>query len=115
MRVLPICLFLCASSLLAQAQTDDRLFGSTYQPPRISRFYPNPATSQIQFDFRKQATGTSLRFRVFNFLGRKVIDLARVNASLRLDLSGFTRGIYIFQLVDAQGKVLESGKFQVER
>lgn len=83
------------------------------QQPRISRCYPNPASSQIQFDIRRPS-GISLRLCVYNFLGRKVADLSKVGASVRLDLGTFTRGIYIYQLLDMQGRVLESGKFRVE-
>jgi len=81
---------------------------------RITRFYPHPATTHIQFDFRLPP-GAVLRLRVFNFMGRKVVDLPRVNPVMRLDLAGFTRGFYIYQLLDVRGRVLESGKFQVER
>jgi hypothetical protein len=83
------------------------------QQPRISRCYPNPASSQIQFEIRRPS-GTSLRLCVYNFLGRKVADLSKVGTSVRLDLVTFTRGIYIYQLLDMQGRVLESGKFRVE-
>jgi hypothetical protein len=51
---------------------------------------------------------------VYNFLGRKVADLSKVGSGVRLDLGTFTRGIYIYQLLDMQGRVLESGKFRVE-
>jgi len=32
-----------------------------------------------------------------------------------VNLTDFTRGIYIFQLKDQNGKVIESGKFQVNK
>jgi hypothetical protein len=108
-----ISFLLTATCLRAMVDKGPR-WESPDQTPRISRCYPNPDSSQIQFDIRKPS-GTVLRLCVYNFLGRKVADVSRVGPSLRLDLAGFTRGIYIFQLIDAQGRVMESGKFQVER
>lgn len=102
-----------ATALSARGQAEGQR-DSAAPAPRITRFFPNPATTQIQFDFR-MPPGTVLRLRVFNFLGRKVLDLPRVNPVMRLDLGGFTRGFYIYQLLDIRGRVLESGKFQVER
>lgn len=83
------------------------------QATRISRCYPNPASSHIQFEIRRPSA-TSLRLCVYNFLGRKVADVSKVGPGVRLDVAAFTRGIYIYQLLDLQGRVLESGKFQVE-
>jgi hypothetical protein len=78
------------------------------------RFYPNPATSFVLFEFPKAPpTGTS--FQIYNFLGKKVLDLQRLNARTQVDLTNYTRGFYIYQLVDGSGRILESGKFQVEK
>jgi len=32
-----------------------------------------------------------------------------------INLNDFFRGVYVFQLTDRNGKVIESGKFQVEK
>lgn len=37
------------------------------------------------------------------------------NEKLTVDLAEFNRGVYIYHLRDANGKILESGKFQVSR
>ena len=79
---------------------------------RLARCYPNPADAYIQFEFRKTAN-SPLRLRIYNFLGKKIIDLSRVPVALKVDLTGFARGLYIYQLSDAQGRMLESGKFLV--
>jgi hypothetical protein len=52
---------------------------------------------------------------VYNFLGKKVIELQDVATKTRIDLSNYSRGIYIYQLKDKSGKIIESGKFQVEK
>jgi hypothetical protein len=81
---------------------------------RIIRFYPNPAISQINFDFVK-GYEANYTFQVYSFLGKKVVDIPNVSSKTTINLSDYTRGIYIFQLRDRNGKVLESGKFQVSK
>jgi hypothetical protein len=81
---------------------------------KMVRFFPNPATSIINFEFLK-STNDTYTFQVFNFLGKKVLDLPKVNSRSQVDLTSYTRGIYIFQLKDRNGRVIESGKFQVEK
>jgi len=43
------------------------------------------------------------------------MEIIRPSNTLRLDLSDFRRGIYIFQFRDLQERILETGKFQVEK
>lgn len=81
---------------------------------KILRFFPNPATSYINFEFQKDYD-RSYVVQVYNFLGKKVADITQVNQRSQIDVSGYTRGIYIYQLKDQTGKVIESGKFQIER
>ncbi len=81
---------------------------------KVVRFYPNPATSFINFEFQKTPEpGTT--FQVYNFLGKKLMEIQRFTARTQVDLTNYTRGLYIFQLTDPNGRVIESGKFQVER
>jgi Secretion system C-terminal sorting domain len=81
---------------------------------KIVRFYPNPATTFINFEFQK-TLDKSYSFQVFNFLGKKIIDLQQLTPRAQVDLTNYNRGVYIFQLKDSKGKVIESGKFQVEK
>jgi hypothetical protein len=81
---------------------------------RNTRFYPNPATSAINFEIPRSA-GEVQGLRLFNFLGKKVLDLPRVSTNTRIDLTALGRGIYIFQVLDANGRVVESGKFSIEK
>ncbi len=53
--------------------------------------------------------------QVFNFLGKPVFESPNVPTKTTLNLSDFTRGVYIYQLRDQTGKILESGKFQVSK
>jgi len=76
--------------------------------------YPNPATSYITFDLDKGFDkGYSLE--VYSFLGRKMFETANFNQKTTLNLTDFGRGVYIYQLHDRSGKMIESGKFQVSK
>jgi hypothetical protein len=78
------------------------------------RFYPNPATTQITFDFQKGfERGYSLQ--IFSFLGKKAFEASNMGNRTVVNLTDFNRGIYIYQLRDRNGKLVESGKFQVSK
>jgi len=79
---------------------------------RITRFYPNPAVSQITFDF-DQGADKNNSFQVFNFIGKKVYESQNVSSKTVIDVTDYYRGVYIFRLEDKNGKLLDTGKFQV--
>ena len=99
-----------------QASSQDRLASVSGQESssRILKFYPNPATSIITFDFTR-SYDRNYNFQIFNFLGKKVLEINNVTPKTTVNLSDFYRGVYIFQLRDKNGKVIESGKFQVSK
>lgn len=61
--------------------------------------YPNPATSFITFDVQK-INQKGLTIVVFNFLGKKMAEKQSVNEKTLLSLTDFSRGTYIYHLVD---------------
>ena len=99
-----------------QAKSQDRIPASTTQRDNtpVIRFYPNPATSIINFDFQK-GYDRSFNFQIYNLLGKKVFEANNVNPKTTVNLTDFTPGVYMFQLRDAKGRVVELGKFQVSK
>ena len=81
---------------------------------KMIKFYPNPATSVINFDFQKGFDKT-YSLQIFNFMGKKVFELKTIASRMNISLDEFYRGIYIFQLRDKNGSIVESGKFQVNK
>ncbi len=78
------------------------------------RFYPNPATTAVTFDFQKNyEKGYSIQ--IFSFLGKKMYEANNLSQRTIINLTEFNRGVYIYQLFDKHGKMIESGKFQVSR
>jgi len=76
------------------------------------KFYPNPAASFINFEFDKDYND-SYSLVIFNFIGKKVTEFKIVTQKITVSLTDYYRGVYIFQLKDRLGNVIESGKFQV--
>jgi hypothetical protein len=85
-------------------------------PPsgELLKFYPNPAVSSINFEFQKSHSNT-YTLQVFNFMGKKVLEVKNTPFRMNLGLESLYRGIYVFQLRDINGNILQSGKFQVVR
>jgi hypothetical protein len=53
---------------------------------------------------------------VFSFLGRKMYETANISQRITtLSLTDYNRGVYVYQLRDRNGKLVESGKFQVSK
>jgi len=79
------------------------------------KFYPNPANSFITFEDFGRKYDKNYSIQLYNFLGKKVYEFTLADQKNIVNLSDFFRGIYIFQLRDATGKIVESGKFQVNK
>ena len=81
---------------------------------KMMKFYPNPATSVINFEFQRNFD-KSYSLQIFNFMGKKVYELKTLSSRININLDEFYRGIYLFQLRDKNGSIVESGKFQVNK
>lgn len=81
---------------------------------KITRFYPNPASSFINFEFQRSLEkGHTLQ--IYSFIGNKIKELPVSGLKTTILLDGYYRGIYCFRLSDKTGKIIDSGKFQVVR
>jgi len=81
---------------------------------RIVKTYPVPAISYINFEPIKN-TSTTYTLVIYNFLGRKMFEKQDFNQKTTVNLDEFSRGVYIYHLSDASGRLIESGKFQVSK
>lgn len=78
------------------------------------KLYPNPAVSFINFEFLKDYD-PSYSLEIYNFIGKKIAEIKPSDRKIMVPLTDFYRGVYIFQLKDKQGNIVESGKFQVAK
>jgi len=76
------------------------------------RFYPNPAVTSINFEFQRDYN-KSFSLQVYNFIGKKVLNISALPSKINISVNDFYRGVYIYQLRDRTGNILESGRFQV--
>jgi hypothetical protein len=86
--------------------------GSGDEEAKYLKFYPNPATTTIAFEFVSDFD-KSYSIQIYNFMGKKVYELKATSQTVTLPLDDFFRGMYIYQLRDGNGTIVESGKFQV--
>jgi hypothetical protein len=101
---------------VAGAHAQGRIAGFPDSSPAITlRFYPNPASSYITFDDFSKKYDKNYTIQIFNFLGKKVYEFSLGDQKYIVNISDYFRGIYIFQLRDPKGKIVESGKFQVNK
>jgi len=112
-RILPILIFILFFAAQSDAQTTRGPM--TEQPGgKIVKLYPNPAKTYITFDFDKdQQKGRTVI--IYSFLGKKMYEAQNLSEKTTIALNDFTRGMYIYHLTDAAGKVIDSGKFQVSQ
>jgi hypothetical protein len=91
------------------------VYAHAQQAVKIVKFYPNPAVSVINFEFPKNIDKT-YTLQIYTFTGKKMADIPVSANKLSVTLDNdFYRGIYIYQLHDKTGRMIESGKFQVVR
>ncbi|WP_207492413.1 T9SS type A sorting domain-containing protein [Aridibaculum aurantiacum] len=107
-------ILLLSFSLFANAQAGK---GIDAHPELMSvkavKFYPNPATTVIHFELLDRSE-RGYTLQIYNFVGKKVFEAVEIAHKTTIPLNDYFRGVYIYQLRDRTGKVVESGKFQVK-
>lgn len=111
-RILPIISFILLTAINSKAQSNREPSPDALQ--RILKVYPNPATTFTKFEFQK-GFDKGYTLQVINFIGKQVYEAKNISSTTTLDLSSYNRGVYIYQLKDQSGKVIESGKFQISK
>jgi hypothetical protein len=79
---------------------------------KLIKPYPIPATTAINFEFQ-YGYGKFFSLQIYNFMGKKINEFNKMPPRLTIPLNDFYRGIYVYQLRDKEGKIIDSGKFQV--
>jgi hypothetical protein len=79
---------------------------------KLIKPYPIPATTAINFEFQ-YGYDKNFTLQLYNFMGKNVYEITKMPPRLTIPLEDFYRGIYVYQLRDKDGKIIDSGKFQV--
>ncbi len=97
---------------IGKAQSDKSL-PNTEGGSKIVKLYPNPATTVITFEVQQHNNDRLYDLIVYNFLGKKIDQLKGISSKTTVSLDNYYNGLYIFQLRDQRGNLVESGKFNV--
>ena len=115
-RVLIIALVICISAFNMPARPGVLSGEENALQVKTIKCYPNPAISFINFEFPSEYISRNYALQVYSFTGRKMYELIVTGPKASLTFTNeFYRGIYVYQLQDKTGKILETGKFQVNR
>lgn len=112
--ILGVLLLVCSTFLVANSNDFNYVDVSNIET-KIQRFYPNPATQFIHFEL-DPSVDKSYSLEIYNFMGRKMTSqrVTGIKMTIYFD-DNYFRGLYIYQLKDRSGRIVESGKFQVSR
>ncbi len=74
--------------------------------------YPNPVADELYVDAELDHNAL---FIAYNIVGEQVITESIERKLNRIGTSNLSDGMYLFQLLDNEGRVIQRGKFTVER
>ncbi len=109
-KIVYILILLIGINFTSFAQTKNPAQGEPIA--KLINPYPIPATTAINFEFLYGYDKT-FSLQIYNFMGKKVNEFNKLLPRMTVPLDDFYRGIYVYQLRDKDGKIIDSGKFQV--
>lgn len=109
-KIVYILILLIGLNFTSFAQTKNPAQGEPIA--KLIKPYPIPATTAINFEFQ-YGYDKSFTLEIYNFMGKKVNEFSKIPPIMTVSLEDFYRGIYVYQLRDKGGKIIDSGKFQV--
>jgi hypothetical protein len=81
--------------------------------PKV-RLFPNPATTSLQVEWNEQLKPASIVI-VNGITGKQMISTSISNAPLRINVSNYVPGIYVFRMFSSTGTYLGGATFQVSK
>lgn len=73
-------------------------------------FYPNPVINNLWVQLPQQSIEMVTQISIADIMGRIIFTKSVTNNLLQLDVSGFTKGIYIIK-VETTGLPIQTGRF----
>ncbi len=71
--------------------------------------YPNPTADHLRIDVDSNLM-FPLHFKLDNLLGANLIDRRLLSNSSTIELSNFSKGVYVYQLLNANNEIVKIGK-----
>ncbi len=82
--------------------------------PNRAKVFPNPANDIVNFQIEKTTGISEFQIQILTIDGRLQEQFVYKDAPLRLDVSKYPAGIYLYKL-SAEGRLLDAGKINVLR
>jgi hypothetical protein len=95
------------------AQSSTRSALSIMDQPKV-RLFPNPATTSLQVEWNEPIKPASMII-VNGVTGKKMAAGTINNGPLRINVSDYAPGIYVFRMFSASGNYLGGATFQVSK
>jgi Secretion system C-terminal sorting domain len=110
--ILSFILFISNIALAQTSSTPDVTISNTQV--KIIKTFPNPATTYVNLSFQRDYS-RNYSIRIINSLGKKMYEAKNIPTFLTINLRAekFYRGMYIYQLLDKNAVIIESGKIFV--
>jgi hypothetical protein len=89
------------------------IFSNNFDVIKWVNVYPNPATSYINFEFEANQNYKNYTLYIFSFIGKKMNDYLVDGSKIVVPLDDYYRGMYVYQLRNQNGIIVQSGRFQV--
>ncbi len=74
--------------------------------------YPNPSSTLVNFT---DANNLAALVSVYDLTGKLVVKQNFLDGKVKMDVSGFNKGIYLYTVSDETGKTLKTGKLTVSQ
>ncbi len=74
------------------------------------KVYPNPAVDKVNFESTYQKASV---LHIFDITGKRIESIATANGNVRLDVSQYRDGIYMYEFVSSENLKIKTGKFTV--
>lgn len=84
-----------------------------FQPNNIN-VYPNPASGSVQFELNKNEKPENYALTITDISGKVIAQNAFNNHVLKMDISNYSSGMYLFTLTNTISQTTETGKFLVK-
>lgn len=121
-NILQVLKRVCLVAVFAFAITANQSFTIDHNKPgelqaKVVKCYPNPAVSFVNFELSSaDLLSKNCLLQVYSFTGKRMFETTFSGSKITITLTNdFYRGIYVYQLRDKAGKILETGKFQVTK
>jgi len=88
---------------------------TSIQQVNVANIFPNPANNLITIHYKNFSATSGYKVKMTNTLGQEVWSMPVNQSSTQIDLSTLTNdNLYFVQIIDAQGKIIETQKIVVQ-